>query len=100
MGSRSPISSAAADHADRSVVPGRAAWVVVLARWGQAWRNRRDLRTPLARGWARRRTAPAISCGSGDRDRAVLAGIYLLGLLIGLSGADYDFARAIVWPIR
>ena len=59
----------------------------------------RDLRTPLKRA----RGLGSAKAGTGhflwQRITAIavaLLGIYLLGLLLGLGGADYDRARAIV----
>lgn len=59
----------------------------------------RDLRTPLKRARGLGSAKDGTSHFLWQRVTAIaviLAGIYLLGLLIGLSGADYDFARAIV----
>jgi succinate dehydrogenase / fumarate reductase membrane anchor subunit len=61
--------------------------------------NAKDLRTPLKR--AQGLGSAKDGTGHFIRQRVtaiamVLAGIYLLGVLIGLSGAEYDHARMIV----
>lgn len=61
--------------------------------------NAKDLRTPLKRAQGLGSAKDGTGHFIRQRVTAIaiaLAGIYLLGLLIGLAGADYDHARALV----